>query len=157
MFLNLLYQNESMHISYAGICHDVNDLIKGTQCLAITEELKVCYNNFARSLSMITEKFEAPLPDHPASGTLKASACNVTVTRYKCELAIYRRCSKRVGQIMMNFLVGALPSRCQIQMGVTSEYTAMYGSNISRVTSSWPVVFLCVLLTLNSSFFQTLQ
>ncbi|XP_036365065.1 uncharacterized protein LOC118766035 [Octopus sinensis] len=149
MFLNLLYQNDSMHISYAGICHDVDDLMRGIKCLEITNELKKCYHDFATAIGQMMEKFETPLPNHPISKELKDVACNITVARYRCELALYRRCNRRVGQIMSNFLYGALPTRCQTRMSVRSEYTALYGSsNISRVTSPWLVVFLCVLLTL---------
>ncbi|GAB1603991.1 hypothetical protein Ahia01_000680400 [Argonauta hians] len=153
IFVELLYQNDSMHIAYAGICRDINVLAANSNCLRVTDDLRRCYVLFGEEVGSIIQRFPAPLDRNQPDRNLREEACNVTVRRYQCELTLYGRCNRNVGRVMANYLYGALPTRCQRQMNVRSDYTREFGTG-SILTYSMPTAVSCVLISLNVYLYQ---
>ncbi|XP_076468422.1 uncharacterized protein LOC143299169 [Babylonia areolata] len=145
LFLSLMFQPQSMTIAYRGLCHNLDAIEQNIQCLLSTPEVQRCYDNFNEGVQRVTGlQTQGQLP----RDTLQEMACNVSVSRYQCETAVYRFCDERSGQVMQDFFFAGVPQQCRDTTGVTSPFVDLWGG-AAGVTGSRPLYVIAALATVS--------
>ncbi|BFZ14887.1 hypothetical protein BsWGS_17926 [Bradybaena similaris] len=128
-FLLLVFSRPDMERAYRGLCtNDLENLRRNIRCVVSTPAVRACYNTFNQGVDQIVN---LQAQNRVPRETLQTLACNVTVTRYHCEIDIYSRCDARAGQTMQDFFFATLPGECRRATGVTSRYVAVFnGGNV---------------------------
>ncbi|KAK7452270.1 hypothetical protein BaRGS_00039751, partial [Batillaria attramentaria] len=94
------------------------------QCLLSTPQVRQCYDIFNQGVQQVINlQNQGQLP----RVTLQELACNVSISRYQCETAVYRFCDRESGRIMEDFFFAGVPQECRDITGVRSRYIDMWG------------------------------
>jgi len=149
-FLNLLFEPNSMSIAYQGLCFDLDVIEDNIQCLLSTPEVRRCYDNFNQGVQQVvnlSNQGQLPLV------TLEEIACNISISRYQCETAVYRFCDERSGQVMQDFFFAGVPKECRRTTGVRSRYVDLFGGASSLRASTSLLTITATIITVTVSRF----
>ncbi|KAK7097786.1 uncharacterized protein [Littorina saxatilis] len=123
-FLSLLFDPRAMTVAYRGLCQDLDVIQRNIQCLLSTPQVRRCYDNFNQGVQQVIGlENQGQLP----RVTLEEIACNVSVSRYQCETAVYRFCDQHAGRVMQDFFFAGVPAECRRITRVRSRYADLWG------------------------------